>query len=221
MLAHYDRIDWEELESLDDDERDEKETALLEKRDEHENLETGEYTVDVIDAKDGMARGYIVLDVDPANPRTEWDNAGHMVCWHNRSVLGDVHKFSDNDDFWETANEWSGDDRIAVILNVYAYEHGGITVSTSPFTCLWDSGQVGYIYLTRGDILKEWGYKRLNAARRAKLYEYLKAEVETYNQYLTGDVYGYVIVGGSSDGDSCWGFYGIDYIKEEVKAILE
>jgi hypothetical protein len=37
---------------------------------------------------------------------------------------------------------------------------------------------------------------------------------------LTGDVYGYVIVGGANDGDSRWGFYGLDYIKEEVKAIL-
>lgn len=221
MLDHYDRIDWDELESLTDDERDEKENALLEYRSEHENLEESEYTVDVIDSKDGKARGYIMLDFDPQNPRTEDDNAGHMVCWHNRYDLGDKHGFADPDDFEETAREWSGDERIAVILNVYAYEHGGITVSTSPFSCRWDSGQVGYIYLTRGDCLKEWGYKRLNAARRAKLYEYMRGEVSTYDQYLTGDVYGYQIVGGANHGDSCWGFYGLDYVKEEVKAILE
>jgi hypothetical protein len=166
MLDHYDRIDWDELESLDDSELDDKERALLDKRDEHKEWEQNEYTCDVLDSKDGTSRGYIVYDVEPANPRLERDNTGHMVCWHNRSVLGDKHKFYDPEDFDLTSREWTGDDRIAVILNVYAYEHSGITVSTSPFTCPWDSGQVGYIYLTRGDCLKEWGYKRLNAARR-------------------------------------------------------
>ena len=37
----------------------------------------------------------------------------------------------------------------------------------------------------------------------------LEGEVETYNQYLTGDVYGFILE--KPDGehiDSCWGFYG-------------
>lgn len=44
------------------------------------------------------------------------------------------------------------------------------------------------------------------------------AEVETYDQYLTGDVYGYVIE--SEDGtvdDSCWGFFGLDHCIGEAK----
>jgi hypothetical protein len=33
-----------------------------------------------------------------------------------------------------------------VILPLYLYDHGGITISCSPFSCPWDSGQVGWIY---------------------------------------------------------------------------
>jgi hypothetical protein len=45
--------------------------------------------------------------------------------------------------------------------------------------------------------------------------------VETWNQYLWGDVWGYVIT--DSDGEevesgSCWGFYGLDACIEEAKA---
>ena len=56
----------------------------------------------------------------------------------------------------------------------------------------------------------------------AKVEEYLKNEVEIYDQYLTGDVYGFDLVKVSTcdEGheheesiDSCWGFYGSD-IKE-------
>lgn len=33
------------------------------------------------------------------NPR-DWDNLGHMVCWHRDYNLGDQHKFESPEDFW-------------------------------------------------------------------------------------------------------------------------
>lgn len=213
-LDHFDRIDWDNL-----DETDAVDAALLAKRDEHERYESDEATVDVVESEDGSVRCYVLYDRDPSSPR-EWDNAGHMVCWHRNYNLGDTHKFPDPEDFDETAKDWEGDDRIAVILDLYLYDHSGITMSCSPFSCPWDSGQVGYIYLTRGDMMREWGYKRLTAARRTKLESYLKAEVETYDQYLTGDVYGHVVVGGPNDGDSCWGYFGLKYAKEQAKEMV-
>lgn len=43
----------------------------------------------------------------------------------------------------------------------------------------------------------------------------LRAEVTTYDQYLTDDVYGYRVEVQNEDGewteiDSCWGFFGLD-----------
>lgn len=214
-LDHFERIDWDDL-----DETDAVDAALLEKRDEHERYEQDELTVDVVESKDGSARCYVLYDRDPPNPRVDFDEAAHMICWHRRYNLGDEHKFSDPEDFDETSKDWESDDRIAVILSLYLYDHSGITMSCSPFSCPWDSGQVGYIYLTRGDMMREWGYKRLTAARRTKLESYLKGEVETYDQYLTGDVYGYVVVGGPNDGDSCWGYFGLKYAREQAKEMV-
>ena len=38
-------------------------------------------------------KGYTInidYDEDPMNPRTDWDNAAVMVCWHRRYNLGDL-----------------------------------------------------------------------------------------------------------------------------------
>lgn len=45
-----------------------------------------------------------------------------------------------------------------IILPLYLYDHGGITISTRPFSCPWDSGQVGYIYASKDKFRKETGY---------------------------------------------------------------
>ena len=56
----------------------------------------------------------------------------------------------------------------------------------------------------------------------AKARECLEAEVKTYNQYLEGDVYGYMIKTEDCDEvDSCWGFYGFEEVKEQALSSLE
>lgn len=80
-----------------------------------------------------------------------------------------------------------------VKLPVYLYDHSGITISTTPFSCHWDSGQIGYIYVDIANAKAEFGWKRLTAKRIARLQTYLNNEVEIYDQYLTGEVYGFVL----------------------------
>ena len=107
----------------------------------------------------------------------------------------------------------------AVILPLYLYDHSGITVSTAPFGCPWDSGQVGYVYASLDDIRKEFSCKRVTAKHRAQAEKTLRQEVKTYDQYLTGDVYGYVVADENGDeSDSCWGFFGLDYARDEATA---
>jgi hypothetical protein len=38
----------------------------------------------------GAVRLHIVIDPEPCNPRTDFDNAATMACWHRRYRLGDV-----------------------------------------------------------------------------------------------------------------------------------
>jgi hypothetical protein len=99
-----------------------------------------------------------------------------------------------------------------IILPLYLYDHSGITISTGPFSCPWDSGQIGYIYITKEKARKEYSWKYMTKSRIKRIINYLENEVETYDQYLTGDVYGYRISNEDDDHiDSCWGFYGHDY----------
>ena len=47
-----------------------------------------------------------------------------------------------------------------VILPLYLYDHGGITMSTGAFSCSWDSGQVGWIYAEKKKFIEETGYTK-------------------------------------------------------------
>lgn len=172
----------------------------------------------------------IIADTDPESPR-EWSTFGRMVCWHRRYNLGDWRKdqrypehtdgttFSDPGDFREW---WRENGKGGVILPLFLYDHSGITMSTGPFSCPWDSGQVEYIYATREMILAEFGGKILTAKRKQQAEKILRQEVETYDQYLTGDIWGYVIEDEEGNYlESCWGFYGSDYCKTEALSMAD
>ena len=120
-------------------------------------------------------------------------------------------------------------------LPLYIYEHSGITISTGGFSCPWDSGQAGWIYTTKKEILESGGGLLSPKGKVTKVTErnwkqaaqkWLEGEVEMYDQYLQGDVYGYIVDELLDEEDdewdenteSCWGFYsskwGDDLIEE-------
>lgn len=165
---------------------------------------------------------HIVEDFDPINPRTDRDNLGTMVCFHRRYALGDNnHGWHDVETFLEYINQppVSHKRKIKLVaLPLYLYDHSGITMSTNDFSMFdpggWDSGQVGVIYITAEKIEEEYGWKKLTKKRIEKIKEILKAEVEEYDQYLKGDVYGCKIEAPDvTEVESCWGFFGYNHNK--------
>jgi len=113
-----------------------------------------------------------------------------------------------------------------VTLPIYAYEHGGITIRSGSFSDPWDSGQLGFIYCSKEKALKEFTQKKWSKKLEKKILQILDGEIETYDQYLQGDVHGYLVYGlGDEDLDdpidSCWGFYGSEYVMEEAKSIVD
>lgn len=105
-------------------------------------------------------------------------------------------------------------DDIAIILPIYAYEHGGITISHGSFSCQWDSGQLGWHYVAKKALESEFG------GDEEKAKKCLEAELEIYDNYLQGNVWGFTIEDEEGDDvDSCWGFYGDDL--EGMKAHVE
>lgn len=173
----------------------------------------------------------IIQDESPDSPRN-WDNLGTMVCSHNRYDLGDKHnyRFNDYDSWDEIKKAIIKNEKVGVILPLYLYDHSGITMNTTGFSCRWDSGQVGFIYVTKQKMLEEYGGKIVTKKLKEKVEGYLKGEVETYDQYLTGDVYGYRISEISTcdkgheheeELDSSWGYYGTESCMEEAEGIVQ
>jgi hypothetical protein len=127
---------------------------------------------------------------------------------------------------------------VAVILPLYLYDHSGITMNTTGFSCGWDSGQVGFIYVSRETLRKEYSVKRISNKIVEKATKLLIGEVETYDQFLKGDVYGFKVFkvetcdkGCEHEEEigSCWGFYGdnfienglIEHVDKEFAKLLE
>jgi len=125
------------------------------------------------------------------NPRIENHNLGKMWCWHRRYELGDADRSKyDTDNFsgWsEMKAAIMKDIKPIAILPLYLYDHSGITMSTRPFSCPWDSGQVGFIFFTREN-LKDLGYKVACKSAVEKAIACLEAEVRDYDAYLCGEV---------------------------------
>ncbi len=161
------------------------------------------------------------------NPRTEWDNLGIMLCRHKRYTLGDEVASKEipwgDFDSWQDAKDYILNKyEVGVILPLYLYDHSGITMNTTGFSCGWDSGQVGFIISTKDKMKKEYNKKRISKQLSDRVEEYLKGEVKSYDQYLTGDVYFYRIEDSNgTELDSCSGNFGYAEVKEDCERIVD
>ena len=196
----------------------------------------------------------VMQDEYPDDPRS-WSNLCTMICWHRRYKLGDNHSFESPDEFMQhlyldvIGKHWCDDHEsdnwqdiykelqktdLVLIKQINLYDHSGITISTSsgyPYNDRWDSCCVGFIYVTKKTIFKECG-SITEENWKDMADKYLEGEVETYDQYLRGDVYGYALTkktihqekcphcgevireyDDEEEVDSCWGFYG-DCLEE-------
>lgn len=142
------------------------------------------------------------------SPR-QWDNAGTMAIFHRRYDFGDKLEFSNTEDL--DAYLASGD---CYALPIYMYDHGGVTISTSPYSCGWDSGQVGYIYMSKEKARDEAYIDPL---------QILENEVKNMDSYLRGEVYGYQVFNADHEElDSCWGYLGdMKWCIEEAKSVAD
>lgn len=175
---------------------------------------------EIYEHKDENKKMEIYREQHPVSPRS-WDNYGVMVCSHKSYNLGDREPETERHSSWSgVKKEIRENNDVELILPIYAYQHSGITVSTTPFQSHFDSGQVGFIYVTKSR-LDELGLDEEHRTQD-RLRTILKGEVETYDQYLNNDVWKYRLLTndeGEELLDSCGGFFGSD--KESRQHIFE
>lgn len=126
----------------------------------------------------------------PMNPRSN-DNISKMVCFHRRYNLGDNHNYKhENYDSWdEMEKDIIRKEKTACIIRLFLYDHSGITISTTSFNDRWDSGTVGFIFITKKDLRKNFLKKRLSKKLIERCNSIIEGEVYEYDSYLRGDVY--------------------------------
>jgi hypothetical protein len=181
----------------------------------------------------------ICRDEMAESPRSGFDNLAKLVCWHRRANLGDEcidAMLSRNGAVSLTAKELvkyvrDNGDKVVALVPLYLYQHGGMTMRCEPFADPWDSGQVGWGYVTQKDAIKAGcvGTYKDPVTGETKRFDKsffeqaIREEVKTYDDYLTGRVYGYEVTDEDGDHlDSCWGFYGdLDYVRTEAKEAAE
>ena len=184
------------------------------------------------EAKLGNETVKIVQDGDVETPRN-WSNLSKMIFTGSYKHLGDKHEvdfdeeFDSRQDFIERGEEIVRKHfkDVAVCYAVHMYKHSGESISidySGQYTCRWDSGTIGFAIVTKEDIRKEYNIKRVTQKYIDKCENIVRGEIKTLDQYISGEVYGYVVEDKDENViDSCYGFFGDDIEKNGISDYLE
>lgn len=191
-------------------------------------------------------RGYeikVKREEFPDNPRN-WDNLGTIITFHPRhDALGDEQvKIGNFTQYYKFQDALMAK---GITLPLWLYDHSGLSIMAkmpiewqrtngkrlefdeNPFAnkaqhWVWDSAPVGWITADLKKVRAEYGWQRITKARELQVMGYLNREVETYNQYLLGDVWWYEIVDPTGrHEDSLGDFYGYDYALNTAKSVID
>ena len=157
--------------------------------------------------------GYLVKieqDEDAESPRENQDKHAFIVTTRNRYFQVDGPDGETADTVGENLEEW---EKTHHVYKLNALIHSGVHLSIvsdlKEYYMGFDSGQIGFLLVTKDE------------PEIPDPFKYAEGMVETWNQYLEGDVWGYTIEDGDGDHiDSCWGFYGFETAKQEAIACI-
>lgn len=165
-------------------------------------------------------RGYDIdcyYDTDSESP-DDWGNDDVFIV-HDHRQFSVKRKGFDPEDIYERMQEgkklYPHDEYW--FFPVYAYIHSGVSLSLGRWFPGLPQGHNEFDVSFKGFMLvqrkKKWSWTEDQA------YKVAQSEVNTWNEYLSGDVYGY-----NSECGSCWSFYGEEGYKrmiEDAKAEID
>lgn len=201
-------------------------------------------------------------DTDASDPRREWDHFSTMVCDHRSYELGDRKaEYQEREAYARGGlpllerylRRYFGAVYVAKLglldhSGLHIYLDGGPHWSDGAG---WDSGTVGFIYVTHEQLDLAGIPPDMTAEKQARIIA--EQEVQEYDAFVGGDVYGYIIDAipecdtkacedrgyynepgygygtpcecachrAGDEVNSCWGFYGHQYAEQEAKVSLE
>lgn len=188
-------------------------------------------------------------DLFPDSPR-EWDRLGTIVGNHRTYQLVEVEanygetlellcvdhekcpaklraSYEMPQDGYEYYDDierraWRFIEQRYCILPVYVFDHSGVVLSTRPFSCPWDSGQLGYIYVRKDEALAKMGKKKWTKKVQQQVESILEAEIAEFSQYVSGDVWCFQIEDSQGELIEMAGnILGIECCVEGVKEVVK
>ena len=149
------------------------------------------------------------------DPRDEY-NMSTMICWYRDCKLGDRHTYEDIESFlydlcqkvlqksrneveYMTCKEMLKlleESNLICIKQLNLYDHSGITISTSsayPYNDRWDSSPVGFVYITKGDLIADGIVSDDNENWKEAAEPIIESEVQIYDYFLRGEVYSFTL----------------------------
>lgn len=162
----------------------------------------------------------VLVDYDesPMNP-LEDEDVVHVVCLnHRRYALG--HEQVDGDAMEELRQRLLGGE-MAAYRPVYMYDHSGVALSTEPFGCRWDSGLIGWAYITK-EVAAETGHNYETVEGKRALNRSIESVVKEYGHYASGDTWYIRVCDEEGENLEVSSFIGdLDDAREEAKGLLE
>lgn len=136
----------------------------------------------------------ITDDMHPFNPREGGGCLSVLALSVRRYDLpNEISVPFDDLNNWQEVHDYIKNEGGLFIKPVYAYIHGGITISLGSFGCGWDSGCAGFVFTTQEN-MDEWGISEDEAERIIAL------EIQEYDKYIMGESYLVEIIDTIDDG---------------------
>ena len=139
-------------------------------------------------ASNGNTKAYAIVDNEVIENPWECD-------------VGFEYKLESRNFFMASENMPELTDKDYWFFPIYAYIHSGMAVSTTPFSCKWDSGVLGHVAVKRPS--KGGIFKTRNA-----FMKHLTVMTDILNSYIQGDCYAIVIEKDDVPTDYLCGFIG-------------
>lgn len=169
----------------------------------------------------------VIIDQDPDCPSPhDEDSLVRLALSHKNYALPNDPEI-DPDDFDSAEaviTHLTTAENAVLVQTVRGYDHSGLSMSVNasyPYTDPWDSGVLGFAYITRESWHEAMGSdwtgseEDLTQARVA-----IAGEVDTYSLWSAGDCYAYRVI--DTDGeqvDECSGYIGYDSALEEATRV--